>query len=862
MISGSFLEEFNPRYQRNNKRSGQKNLRCFPVCNEGGHLASGFCGRPISCVVEGLQVPKGHLIAAWGEFVEDNSDNQSRAGCKVAMTELMEHERTRTKPLEKLLRGEVVVDPSRSDSVKVVFNRQLLGWHYQWVSTKHTCDMFHCFKAHIYYRAVDSNDLVYAGSVLGPKFQIYSRRRQRGVATADGTCAKTAAQKTMTTGKVKSENTKAGNKRKNEIVLEAPKKLKGEITSEGPGTFSVPPMSVQHFLGTIQQHNMTETWKPPDFMNGPNPTPSEFSPVFAPGMESLVSVVSVEKKVDTFKKIAEMDRNRTLDRLAQFTFHFSSGQEPGALSSPSTPLTDNMEEFDPQFSVGMKNPLEQETSLEKYFTPGQEVEDVKVNSQVVVDGQKGMDKLREVLKEHGTVKDDAYIQQIIDSINSISECTLKMGRNNAGFASVYKRWSSPDGLRRLKQQILKEQDLNFTWTREHEDETYNVENPSENVEDSIYAQVRHNFRRLVLQACSFTNTDLRMFEEPMLLAAKYGVLCPDPYYPPKLRDAAFIHLQLYGNLDKLPERDYGARAKMFASPEQQREFAKDLLVFKRGIFRRLICNRIIQEQKNKHLTDPNCAPIAPEYDVNGVWLAMDPLEGSQAAEKMYHGMTQMMSGMTGSPLGPFFFRLFHSMFSKMDITITSKAIRLEGQKVLLADPTLIVPLSGPPMAFRAPLPLPMETMSGERLVMGFTAYEAENNLHTINIVLGGAAMPQHFAKLMSFRKSVEKDEDDGTSTTAKNIAKFLGAPSDDPQKQPEMRVLKRIEIVAGNRQMILLKHVLTLFRPGEAPRMDNVDELNTLVTGAHEGKEILTFSNRFMRTYLDPSDNDLILDLL
>ena len=34
-------------FQRNNRSTGQKSLRCFPVCRERGHKAHGFCGTPI-----------------------------------------------------------------------------------------------------------------------------------------------------------------------------------------------------------------------------------------------------------------------------------------------------------------------------------------------------------------------------------------------------------------------------------------------------------------------------------------------------------------------------------------------------------------------------------------------------------------------------------------------------------------------------------------------------------------------------------------------------------------------------------------------------------------------------------------------
>ena len=36
---------FKTHYVRNNRRSTEKNLRCFPCCNKDGHVSQGFCGR-------------------------------------------------------------------------------------------------------------------------------------------------------------------------------------------------------------------------------------------------------------------------------------------------------------------------------------------------------------------------------------------------------------------------------------------------------------------------------------------------------------------------------------------------------------------------------------------------------------------------------------------------------------------------------------------------------------------------------------------------------------------------------------------------------------------------------------------------
>jgi len=191
-----FLSVFQDRYQRNNKRTGQKNLRCFPGCGELGHMVSGFCGLPVICKLSGLEIfREGKLspIRAWGEFIVRGTDEEWKLGSEYKLDDLKDKERSRTSPLKPWLRGDISnaklhrvqndeTTEGEKNSITVLFNQELLGWHYHWVSTKHTCDSYHSFKIHVFLEG-KGNQLTYLGSSLSPQFQLYSRRRQRGTKT-------------------------------------------------------------------------------------------------------------------------------------------------------------------------------------------------------------------------------------------------------------------------------------------------------------------------------------------------------------------------------------------------------------------------------------------------------------------------------------------------------------------------------------------------------------------------------------------------------------------------------------------------------------------------------------------------------
>jgi hypothetical protein len=73
-------------YQRNNKASGHRNLKCFPMCPPVGHQQS-FCGTPIvvdfDLELAGESLPRETLnnLVCFGHFLSEDED-----GIKVGDT--------------------------------------------------------------------------------------------------------------------------------------------------------------------------------------------------------------------------------------------------------------------------------------------------------------------------------------------------------------------------------------------------------------------------------------------------------------------------------------------------------------------------------------------------------------------------------------------------------------------------------------------------------------------------------------------------------------------------------------------------------------------------------------------------------
>jgi hypothetical protein len=165
---------FAPNYSRNNKDSGQKNLRCFPRCDARGHVERGFCGGLLTVRISGGLHPAGgrRPLRAWGEFRLAHSAPSVSIGQKLSLEAVVElRERSRSLPQAEWIRGEL-----SSDGSELIFNRARLGWHYGWVSNVHTCDSEHVLRCYVF-EVLEHGSIVCVAVEDSPTFRIYCSRR-------------------------------------------------------------------------------------------------------------------------------------------------------------------------------------------------------------------------------------------------------------------------------------------------------------------------------------------------------------------------------------------------------------------------------------------------------------------------------------------------------------------------------------------------------------------------------------------------------------------------------------------------------------------------------------------------------------
>lgn len=174
-IDGSFDNSlFQARYQRNNKRGGLKNLRCFPTC-AAQHKERGFCGRPVYIRLKTLE---GDNLLCYAEFLKSDEPKPISIGHSIPIADAEEFSRSKEEPLKPWIKGAF---SQVANGVTVFeFNREKRGWHYGWASNKHTCNSSHILVAWIFERGHSNpNMLICRGFVESPPFMLFCRRRRR-----------------------------------------------------------------------------------------------------------------------------------------------------------------------------------------------------------------------------------------------------------------------------------------------------------------------------------------------------------------------------------------------------------------------------------------------------------------------------------------------------------------------------------------------------------------------------------------------------------------------------------------------------------------------------------------------------------
>ncbi|ETV64560.1 hypothetical protein H257_18564 [Aphanomyces astaci] len=177
---------FRPQYQRNNKKGGLKNLRCFPNCCSGTHATTGFCGGSVLVGVRPEHVRGRRQLAIYAEFccVVDGHP-QGHAALHDTFTQAqIHHLSNKDANIHAPWYTGDVLQGSHDEGYIYSINTFKRGWHYGWTSNRHTSVTQHVLCVYAFELQDDtlsSNNAHWTCICASPspQFQLYCRRRAK-----------------------------------------------------------------------------------------------------------------------------------------------------------------------------------------------------------------------------------------------------------------------------------------------------------------------------------------------------------------------------------------------------------------------------------------------------------------------------------------------------------------------------------------------------------------------------------------------------------------------------------------------------------------------------------------------------------
>jgi len=290
-------------------------------------------------------------------------------------------------------------------------------------------------------------------------------------------------------------------------------------------------------------------------------------------------------------------------------------------------------------------------------------------------------RLSLILKANG-FKDTVPVQNVL---NRVLGELVGVSDNGSHLKSIIDDYSNEDGLFRFAQQCTEERLERFDWAPQHEDETY-----TENgvlVENTIYARFRKMFRHWIALALELSNVPVEYFKDFTEIFAKEGLLFLDPWYPPSRGQGEYLCHQGHIELNENLLAQYCVDAPFFFNKSQQEMFAKDTLLWRRAVHRRILADHL-KERAFQTIDRSISEPL--QKDFNGAWI--DANAGCELG-------SQKMLGVTGFLQGELFSMVVKRMFSKISINMTSNILKVSGKPMMLGTGLATLLLDGVSVSF-------------------------------------------------------------------------------------------------------------------------------------------------------------------
>eukprot|EP00924_Labyrinthula_sp_SR-Ha-C_P009428 augustus_masked-scaffold_2-processed-gene-23.12-mRNA-1 protein AED:1.00 eAED:1.00 QI:0/-1/0/0/-1/1/1/0/887 len=763
MLDLTVLSSFKPRYEK----TGKKNLRCFPVCTAKGHQTSGFCGSSIAVQIGNVSYLQGlENWCAWGELCLMKSLQEENTEEVVDLSIFESDERTKDTVSNRYLRGKLI-----SENI-VLFKEGRFSWHYDWQSSKNTCEEEHVFLIRFFEQ--EDRTLKSIGTVCSPSFKLYSRHRVR----KHRRLQKDASNRALPEIPRYDANFQ-------EKVNKDVKKSRTEENLHLNFQNQAPFQTLLHHLHAGQAQSKIQQLTPNTNTNITinNNYPPQLpiltyknenlakSPLMMPQNIQSLSSMSVPRSLDSQTSLSSSNfhlshyshfdlgyiykaeglnegQKLVLLRLILLAILYANGDSDDKdddvfssmteilpeVSNFSDDLSDDFfDAFWPEdtYDVLFDPPdLEPTTGSASFSSLEEHINTIEphIQDEKTQDPYKTrINSMLKALRNKGSIHCRNNADKILKIIEDAGNYFVKEREVSNAISILFKTWCvDPSYLNVVTGSILGSDMAQKLTADEIECLMYTdtvkfngILRKFMSLENEIFALVAATILPLIEKA-ELTLEDLK---EPMDICAQNKFLPFDPQYKSEPIIVKLVRLQIYGHVQ--PSNPLQESEQESINDQEWTELLK-------ANFSHIVRNAIITRVKEIKLfsqlppnpTPLHCTGMGQGVDfsclqfLQGVWdfRAESGLSIYQEASKIKGQVISSLSQLTGQKTaGNLFPNLFVSMFKKLEVSISHEAILLKGQKKLFTSGSFLFNLDAVPRAYVTPSAIPCHTTASSGL---------------------------------------------------------------------------------------------------------------------------------------------------
>ena len=189
------VSQFVKSYQRNNKKGGIKNIRCFPICVQdidgGSPWCGSICREPLKISIKGAFTGLPYIFGRFKcidepELADVDFTSSTFVPGRIyhdLAARVRTYIRTKERPLGHFFEASITshvdlrVPPGMRKPATIIAEFRERGWHYGWQGGRYKKGYRHCFEILVFEKLAGTENFRCVSARESPTFTVFSSRR-------------------------------------------------------------------------------------------------------------------------------------------------------------------------------------------------------------------------------------------------------------------------------------------------------------------------------------------------------------------------------------------------------------------------------------------------------------------------------------------------------------------------------------------------------------------------------------------------------------------------------------------------------------------------------------------------------------